>query len=114
MAVSGERNRCPFCRTSLWAPASERWSRKRCPRCGADLWVVAFSDLAVFFVRQSGETLHEFFASLARLVWPEEDGLSESELKAALSSADSLDLLDLMFRVEEAIHCQQPEPGSRG
>jgi hypothetical protein len=113
MAVSGERNCCPFCRTSLWASASERWSRKRCPRCAAELWVVAFSDLAMFFVRQPGETSHEFLASLAALVWPE-DGFSDSDVKAALSSMDSLDLLEFIFEVEKAMHCRQPEPGSPG
>jgi hypothetical protein len=113
MAVSGERNRCPFCRTALWAPASERWSRKRCPRCGAELLVVAFTDGAIFFIRQPGESMQDLLTSLARLINPKLR-MSGSEMEAVLEGMDSLDLVEFEMEVEEAMQSQEPEAGSGG
>ncbi len=113
MAVTGEWNRCPFCRTPLWAGASERWILKPCPRCGAELWVVGFSAGAMFFMRQPGQSLHDFVASLAALVCPK-FGVTGREVKAELGRMDSLDLLDFVFQVEEAMQSDQGEPGFGG
>jgi hypothetical protein len=122
MAVTGEWNRCPFCRTALWggAPgadvhrvASKLVGRKRCPRCGADLWVVAFTDGAMFFIRQRNESLQAFLTSLAALISPKVR-LSAAEIEAALGRMDALDLVEFVMEVEEAMQSQEPEPGSGG
>ncbi len=80
--------------------------RPHCPRCGADLWVVGFSGASVFFPRRPDQPLADFLAVLAgpRL------GLSAEQIAVALRDADSLDLVELVMEVEEALGPQQGQP----
>jgi hypothetical protein len=99
MALPGVHDRCPVCGAALWASAREALGRRGCPRCGADLWVLGFSAGPVFLLRRPGESLADVLAALAgpRL------GASAKEIEAAMRHADSLDLVELVLEVEEAL-----------
>src|SRR5262245_34689816 len=92
-------NRRPVCRTALWAPAAEPVGRKTCPRCGADLWTLGGPENPLFFPRRPGETERGFLAALAGAVY----GTPAEEMEAALQDADSLDLVEIVLEVEEAL-----------
>lgn len=90
-------NRCPLCRTALWAPDTETIGVKKCPRCGAELWVLVGSQGPVFFVREPGQTKFAFLATLVAPLY----GKSLGETEATLRSADSLDLVEIILELEE-------------
>jgi hypothetical protein len=87
------------CAAALWAPDNQTVGRKRCPRCGADLWVLAGADGPVFFVRQPGQSRYQFLAALAGPL----QGVPVEEMEVALRGADSLDLVELVLEIEEAL-----------
>jgi hypothetical protein len=95
MAVAGE-NHCPVCRAALWADAAEVIAPRKCPRCGAELWVLVGANAPLFFVRQPGQSPHRFLAALAAPL----DGTPVEQLEAALTSMDSLDLVEFVMEVE--------------
>ena len=97
--ITGARGSCPGCRASLWAPESELVGERSCPRCGADLWMLSFSTGHVFFPRRQGETLADLLIALGG---PELGGCA-AELEAALQGADHLDLVELLWEVEEEL-----------
>src|SRR5437868_10588618 len=98
MTAAGDR-RCPVCAAALWASDSGAVGRKRCPRCGADLWVLAGADGPVFFVRQPGQSRYHFLATLAGPL----QGVPAEEMEVTLRGADSLDLVELVLEIEEAL-----------
>ena len=102
MARAGVSNRCPLCGAALWAPASEPLGRKQCPRCGADLYVIVFSEGPGFFLARPGEALYDLLAGLAGRQF----GVSADEMEAVLRGADSLDMVELVMEVEEALRSQ--------
>jgi hypothetical protein len=98
MALAGN-GRCPVCRAALWAPNSESIDHKTCPRCGAELWALAGSGGPLFFLRRRGESRLSFLAGLAGPLY----GMSAAEVGIGLASADSLDLVEILMDVEEAL-----------
>jgi hypothetical protein len=98
MTLAGD-NRCPVCRAALWAPDTEAIGSKSCPRCGAELWVLVGSGAPVFFLRQPGQSKYGFLAALAGPV----HGVPPDEMEALLKHADSLDLVELVMEIEEAM-----------
>jgi hypothetical protein len=99
MAGTVGSSRCPLCDAALWASPSEPFGCKRCPRCGADLYVLVFSKGPVFFLARPGQTLYDLLAALME----QRLGVSADEMETALRSADSLDLVELVMEVEEAV-----------
>jgi hypothetical protein len=99
MTPTGMPAHCPVCRASLWAPDLTAHGARDCPRCRAELWFLEFSRGPVFFVRRPGQPLADFLADLAggRL------GLGPAEFQAFLDRADCLDLVELMFEIEQAL-----------
>src|SRR5438105_4724892 len=92
-------NRCPVCRTAIWAPDAETIGCKKCPRCGAELWAVMGSDAPLFFLRQAGESKYRFLAALAGPLY----GVSTDEMEVTLQHCDSLGLVEVILEVEEAM-----------
>jgi hypothetical protein len=92
-------NRCPLCRAALWAPAPVAIDSKTCPRCGADLWVLEGREGPMFFVRRPGQSRYGFLAALLAPL----HGLSTDEMEALLKGADSLDLVEMVLDVEDAL-----------
>jgi hypothetical protein len=92
-------NRCPVCRTTLWAPVADAMGSKDCPRCGAELWVFIGSVGPIFVVRQPGQSALGFLASLAAKV----EGTTAGDMEAALKSADRFDLIELVTELEDAL-----------
>jgi hypothetical protein len=99
MARNGLPNRCPVCRAALAAPPAAVHGERDCPRCGAGLWFLLFSDGPTFFVRRPGESVHDLIADLAgpRL------GLTSVQVKDMLQGADSLDVVELVMEIEDAL-----------
>jgi hypothetical protein len=97
MPIAGD-NCCPVCRAVLWAPASETIGCKKCPRCGAELWVLMGS-APMFFVRQPGQSRLGFLAGLVGAL----EGVSAAEMETRLQHLDSLDLVEVVVEVEEAL-----------
>lgn len=97
-------NRCPVCRAALWAPDSEVVGTKRCPRCGAELWVLVGTGRPVFFVRQPGQSRLQFLAGLVAPL----QGVSVEEAERALQGADSLDLVEIVMELEDALRAGRP------
>jgi Zn-finger nucleic acid-binding protein len=98
MAWAGE-NRCPLCRAALWAPDPEVLDTKSCPRCGADLWVFGGSEGPIFFPRRPGQTRNGFLAALLAPF----HGVSADEMEDRLKHFDSLDLVELLLDLEDAM-----------
>lgn len=98
MDITGAHASCPVCRVALWAPASELIGRLRCPRCSADLWVLALSRGPVFFPGRPGESLADLLIALDPTV-----SSAAAELEAALRGADQLDVVEVLWEVEEAL-----------
>jgi hypothetical protein len=98
MSHASARNECPACGASLWAPSGP-WGEEQCPRCFTQLWFVPFSGGQFFFVRREGESLEEF---LCALVGPAMK-LTPAELEQVIRKTDSLDLVELVMEIEEAI-----------
>ena len=98
MPLPGD-NRCPLCRAALWAPDDKVVATKKCPRCGADLWVLVVLDGPVFFLRQPGQTRIAFLAALTAPLL----GKSEEEMTVVLEGADSLDIVELIMDIEDAL-----------
>jgi len=92
-------DRCPVCRAALWAPDDEPIGRKKCPRCGAELWVLTPPGGPLFFLRQPGESEYGFLAALAAPLF----GVSAEQMEETLKGADSLDLVEIIMDVEDAI-----------
>jgi hypothetical protein len=92
------RNECPACGAALWAP-DNAWGEKQCPRCFAELWFVPFSGGRFFFVRRQGESLAEF---LCTLVAPAMER-TPAELEQVIRKSDSLELVELVMEIEEAM-----------
>ena len=92
-------SRCPVCRAALAAPGVEALGSKTCPRCGAELWVLVGSAGPLFFPRQPGQSSYGFLAALAGPL----SNLPADEMEAALRGMDSLDLVELILEVEEAL-----------
>jgi hypothetical protein len=88
-------NRCPLCRTALWAPDTELIGTKECPRCGAELWVLVGSYGPAFSIRQPGQSKASFLAALA--------GVSAKEMERTLRGADDLDLVELVTEIEDRL-----------
>ncbi|MCI0378742.1 MAG: hypothetical protein L0215_14130 [Gemmataceae bacterium] len=91
-------NRCPVCRTALWAPDSDTISTKKCPRCGAELWVLVGSKGPVFFARPPGQTKRQFLAALGAAIY----GTTPEEMETQLKDADSLDIVEFVMELEDA------------
>jgi hypothetical protein len=92
-------NRCPLCRAALWAPQPAVVDTKNCPRCGADLGVLGGSEGLVFFPRRPGQTRDGFLAALLAPF----HGVSAEEMEAVLKHADSLDLVEVLLELEDAM-----------
>jgi hypothetical protein len=60
------------------------------------LWVLGES---LFFVRQPGQSGHQFLAELAGRLY----GTSAPEMARTLENADSLDLVEIVMEIEDAI-----------
>ena len=99
MDVTGARGRCPACRAALWAPDKELIGQRQCPRCGADLWVLQFSGGPVFFPRRPGESLGELLSALGGPAL----GYCAGELEVLLPGADHLDVVELLWELEEGL-----------
>lgn len=96
-----EHNRCPLCGAALWAPDAENIATKKCPRCGAELWVLRGS---LFFLRQPGQDKYSFLGTLPGPL----AGASAAEIEAFLKGADSLDWVEFVMEIEDAMksgHC---------
>src|SRR5438105_3425025 len=91
--------RCPVCGAALWAPDSEAVGCKTCPRCGAELWALGGPDRQLFFRRRPGESRYAFLAGLTGPLF----GSSPEQTEQTLRGADSLDLVEIVLEVEEAI-----------
>ncbi len=91
--------RCPVCDAALWAPDFPAIGSKKCPRCGADLWVLAGAEGRWFAVRQPGQSAHAFLANLAATVL----GASADEMEKVLRQADSLELVEIVMDLEDAL-----------
>jgi hypothetical protein len=98
MTCTGD-NRCPVCRAALWAPDSETIGQRTCPRCGAELWVLVGSEGPMFFLQGRGQSKYRFLAALAAALY----GVSADELEAGLKHFDSLDLVEFVMDVEQAM-----------
>ena len=98
MPVGGD-SRCPVCRAALGAPGVRALGSKTCPRCGAELWVLVGSAGPLFFLRQPGQSAHGFLAGLAGPLY----NLPADEMEGVLRGADSLDLVEVIHEVEEAL-----------
>ena len=92
-------NRCPLCRAALWAAEPEVVDTKTCPRCGADLWVFGGSEGLVFFPRRPGQTRNAFLVALLAPI----HGVSAEEMEVVLKHADSLDLVEMLLDLEDAV-----------
>lgn len=101
MAFPGNKC-CPVCQAALWAPNTEPVGWRTCPRCQADLWVLAGAGGPMFFPRRPGQSETNFLAALAAPLY----GMSAEEVEAGLQSADSLDLVEVVMEIEEAIRSQ--------
>jgi len=97
--VTGARGCCPACRAVLWAPDSELAGQQRCPRCDADLWVLLFSRGPMFFPRRPGESLGDLLIALGG----PEMGACPGDVEALLSGADHLDVVELLWELEEGL-----------
>jgi hypothetical protein len=97
--VTGARGNCPACRTVLWAPESELVGERRCPRCGADLWVLLFSRGPVFFPCREGESLADLLIALGGPT----PGAAANDVETALQGADDLDMVELLWELEEGL-----------
>jgi hypothetical protein len=92
-------NGCPVCRAVLWVEDCQPFGDKQCPRCGAELWVLDFSDGPAFFPRRPGESVYDLLAALVG----GQLGSSGRELEAALKDADDLDVVEILYEVEEVV-----------
>ena len=92
-------NHCPLCRAALWAPDPGVIDSKTCPRCGADLWVLEGREGPMFFLRRPGQLRYGFLAALLAPL----HGLSTDEMEVLLKRADSLDLIEMVLDVEDAL-----------
>jgi hypothetical protein len=100
-------NRCPVCRTSLWAPKGEQLGKLRCPRCAAELCFIRFSSGPAFFVCQPGQTVYDVLAELVT----KDLGLYPEMIEAGFKNADSLDQVEFIMEIEEAAcRYRPPEP----
>jgi hypothetical protein len=98
MSITGD-NRCPVCRAALWFPLSEAVGERDCPRCGARLWALAGSEGPMFFVRQRHESKYHFLAALHASI----SNTPVEDVEAALNSADSLDVVEFIMEIEDAM-----------
>src|SRR5207302_7303284 len=99
MPATGASNRCPVCRAALWVPDHPPLGYKECPRCRGEFWVLPFSQGPAFFPRRPGESVYDLLADLAG----KQLGLSPADMEAGLKSADSLDIVEMLLEVEDAI-----------
>ena len=97
MTLSAD-NRCPLCRAALWAP-DETIGSKKCPRCGAELWSLAGSKGPLFFVRQPNQSKTGFLAGLVASL----EGVSATQMEEMLKRADSLDIVEIVLEIEDAL-----------
>jgi acyl carrier protein len=72
--------------------------------------VLSFADGPAFFVRQPNQSLAEFLDALTG----DQPGLSAKEIEAVLKGADSLDLVEFVMEVEEAVRLQPPGKNTGG
>jgi hypothetical protein len=98
------------CRAALWAPASPPLGQRRCPRCGAELWVLVLSEGPTFFPRRPGESLSDLLTALAG----PQLGLAAGEMEMPLKDADSLDVVEMLMEVEEAMRSGGPGESASG
>jgi hypothetical protein len=98
MPLAGD-NCCPVCQAALWAPDSEVIGQRSCPRCSAELWVLGGSAGPLFFLRRPGQSRYRFLAALAAPLY----GLPADKLEIGLMGADSLDLVEAVWEIEEAM-----------
>jgi hypothetical protein len=106
MTLPGDA-RCPLCRAALWAPESETVGSRTCPRCGAELWVLVGAGEPMFFLRKPGQSPDRFLAGLAAPLF----GQSVEELEDLLKHVDSLDRLEFIMEVEDALKSGRRQKG---
>ena len=75
------------------------YGESQCPRCDAQLWHLVPPSRATFFVRRKGESIYDLMAAVlgARL------GLTAKDMENVLKEADSLDVVELLMDLEDAL-----------
>ena len=98
MITAGDR-RCPVCQAALAAPGVRVIDPVKCPRCQAELWVIVGAGAPIFLCRKPGQSANSFLAAVAA----PSQGMSPAEIERLLEGCDSLDYLEFVIEVEEAL-----------
>ena len=72
------------------------YGETHCPRCNAHLWHLVFASGPAFFLRDSGETIHDLLAEVG------DHGLSAAEIERIWRDADSLDVAEFLSEIDDA------------
>lgn len=99
-------DRCPACRTQLRADPSEPFGDARCPRCKLLLWHITIHSHTVFTADPViKDRILDFLAE--RLKISRQEIESSPHLLRRLR-ADSLDDVELVMQIEEAMDTEWP------